>query len=263
MTRPYPTYEKVGVLNPGGEYNQLATTLLQIENEFYGTIRPKRTIRSGERPLHALRERGVEYIEVRLMDLDPFEPLGINATTMRFIDLFLLHCLASDSPPDTPAEIASMARNQHRTASHGRLPGLRLERRGDEVPLVDWAREVVDECGPLAEMLDAVHGGSDYAQALEMAHARLSDLDSTPSARALQAMDQEFGGSFAAFALDRSTRTKQQLLALPFAEDENQRWKAMAQASLAEQKRIEAADTQDFESFRVDYVSDRGLTPVA
>ena len=140
---------------------------------------------------------------------------------------------------------------------------MRLERRGDEVPLVDWAREVVDECGPLAEMLDAVHGGDDYAMALVLANERLADLDSTPSARALRAMDEEFGGSFSAFALDRSQRTKQQLLALPFAEAESQRWQALAQASLAEQKRIEAADTQDFESFRVDYVSERGLTPVA
>ncbi|MDB5868281.1 MAG: glutamate-cysteine ligase, partial [Polaromonas sp.] len=81
LSRPYPAYEKVGIRNPGGDYNQLATTLLQIENEFYGTIRPKRVIRQGERPLHALRERGVEYIEVRLMDLDPFEPVGINAQT--------------------------------------------------------------------------------------------------------------------------------------------------------------------------------------
>src|SRR6185295_13278546 len=114
LTRPYAAYEGVGVHNPGGEYNQLATTLLQIENEFYGTIRPKRTIRPGERPLHALRERGVEYVEVRCMDLDPFEPLGIRADTMRFLDVFLLHCLATDSAPDSPEEIAALARNQHR-----------------------------------------------------------------------------------------------------------------------------------------------------
>jgi glutamate--cysteine ligase len=98
LTRPYPAYEAVGIRNPGGDYNQLATSLLQIENEFYGTIRPKRVIYPGERPLHALRERGVEYVEVRLMDLDPFEPVGINAQTMRFLDVFLLHCLLSDSP---------------------------------------------------------------------------------------------------------------------------------------------------------------------
>src|SRR5512138_1668202 len=83
LTQPYPAYEAIGVRNPGGEYNQLATTLLQIENEFYGTIRPKRLIKSGERPLHALRDRGVEYVEVRCMDLDPFEPLGIDAATTR------------------------------------------------------------------------------------------------------------------------------------------------------------------------------------
>ena len=126
LTRPYPAYETVGIRNPGGDYNQLATTLLQIENEFYGTIRPKRVIFSGERPLHALRERGVEYVEVRLLDLDPFVPVGITAQTMRFIDVFLLHCLLADSPPDTPQEITELAHNQHRTAASGREPGLRL-----------------------------------------------------------------------------------------------------------------------------------------
>ena len=126
LTRPYAAYEAVGVRNPGGDYNQLATSLLQIENEFYGTIRPKRVIKPGERPLHALRERGVEYVEVRLMDLDPFVPIGIKAQTIRFLDIFLLHCLLADSPPDTPQEIARMGRNQHKTAAYGREPGLRL-----------------------------------------------------------------------------------------------------------------------------------------
>src|SRR4029078_10501038 len=128
LTKPYPAYEKVGIRNPGGDYNQLATTLLQIEKEFYGTIRRKRVIFSGERPLHALRERGVEYVEVRCMDLDPFEPVGINASTMRFLDLFLLHWLLADSPADTPDEIGALPRNQQRVAARGREPGLRLER---------------------------------------------------------------------------------------------------------------------------------------
>jgi glutamate--cysteine ligase len=119
LTRPWPAYETVGIRNPGGDYNQLATTLLQIENEFYGTIRPKRVIFPGERPLHALRERGVEYIEVRLMDLNPFEPIGIDAMTLRFLDVFLLHCLLADSPPDTPSEIRELAQNQHLTAARG------------------------------------------------------------------------------------------------------------------------------------------------
>ena len=125
LTHPYPAYEAIG-LRDGDEYRQLATSLLQIENEFYGTIRPKRVIRSGERPLHALRERGVEYVEVRLMDLDPFVPVGITAATMRFLDVFLLHCLLAESPPDTPDEIAAIGRNQQAVAARGREPGLKL-----------------------------------------------------------------------------------------------------------------------------------------
>ena len=90
----------------------------------------KRVIRPGERPLHALRERGVEYVEVRLMDLDPFKPLGIDAGTMRVIDLFLLHCLLSESPPDSNEEIARMYRNQHRRRRAGaNRPATRAARR--------------------------------------------------------------------------------------------------------------------------------------
>jgi len=120
LTKPYPAYEAIGLRSLGGDYNQLGTSLLQIENEFYGTIRPKRTVHSGERPLHALRERGVEYVEVRLMDLDPFVPVGITAQTMRLLDVFLLHCLLTDSPPDTPEEIAVLKHNQQLTAERGR-----------------------------------------------------------------------------------------------------------------------------------------------
>src|ERR1043165_1119019 len=96
LTQPYAEYERIGIRN-GDDYKQLNTTLLQIENEFYSTIRPKRRIRRGERPLHALRERGVEYVEVRLMDLDPFDAIGIDQPTMRLLDVLLLHCLISDS----------------------------------------------------------------------------------------------------------------------------------------------------------------------
>ncbi|RYZ10497.1 MAG: glutamate--cysteine ligase, partial [Comamonadaceae bacterium] len=193
LTKPYPAYETIGVRNPGGEYNQLATSLLQIENEFYGTIRPKRVIYPGERPLHALRERGVEYVEVRLMDLDPFVPVGIEAQTMRFLDVFLLHCLLSDSPFDTPAEIAALARNQHRTAAGGREPGLMLERDGREVSLVEWGAELVAECVPLAAAMDATHGGSAHADAVRAAESALARPDTLPSARVLEAMKRQHG----------------------------------------------------------------------
>ena len=183
LTRPWPAYESIGIQNPGGDYNQLGTTLLQIENEFYGTIRPKRVIYPGERPLHALRERGVEYVEVRLMDLDPFVPVGITAQTIRFLDVFLLHCLLSDSPDDTPQEIAELAHNQHLTAARGREPGLQLLRGGQEIALTEWGADLVAQCRPIAQALDAAHGGSAYMASLDAAVTGLRDAHSLPSAR--------------------------------------------------------------------------------
>jgi glutamate--cysteine ligase len=255
LTRPYPAYEAVGIQNPGGDYNQLATSLLQIENEFYGTIRPKRVIFPGERPLHALRERGVEYVEVRLMDLDPFVPVGIAADTMRFLDIFLLHCLLTDSPPDTPQEIAALARNQHRVAARGREPGLLLERGGQDVGLTPWGTELVAQCAPIAEALDAAQGGSAYADALRAADAALRQPDTLPSARVLDAMVHKHDSSFVAFARAQSLATRQTLLDLPFSAAQQARFEELTRQSLAEQKNIEANDSMPFEIYRQQYVS--------
>ncbi len=255
LTRPYPAYEAIGIKNPGGDYNQLGTTLLQIENEFYGTIRPKRVIKPGERPLHALRERGVEYVEVRLMDLDPFVPVGITSATMRFIDVFLLHCLLADSPPDTPAEIAALGRNQHRTAASGREPGLKLERDGEEVELMAWALDLVDQCAPIAAAMDAANGGSLYADAVAAAKRSLQNPDTLPSARVLASVTNDYDKSFVGFIRAQSAKTREALLALPFTSEQQTRYEQMSVASVAEQKEIEANDTIPFEIYRQQYVS--------
>ena len=259
LTKPYPAYETVGIRNPGGDYNQLGTSLLQIENEFYGTIRPKRTVRTGERPLHALRERGVEYVEVRLMDLDPFVPVGITAPTMRLLDVFLLHCLLTDSPPDTPAEIAELKHNQHLTAERGREPGLRLARGGHSVLLADWGAQVLDECLPLAAALDAAHGTGDYGAALRSARALMDAPADTPSARVLAAMAGEHGHSFEDFARRQSVAARDALLALPWTAAQQARFAAMAEASVAQQKAIEAADALPFEEWRERYMAVKEL----
>jgi glutamate--cysteine ligase len=259
LTRPYPAYEAVGIMNPGGEYNQLATSLLQIENEFYGTIRPKRVIRPGERPLHALRERGVEYVEVRLLDLNPFVPIGITLQNVRFLDIFLLHCLMSDSPPDTPAEIAALGRNQHKTAAFGREPGLLLERGGEEVPLVDWGAQLLREFAPIASTLDAVHATSDYGDALRAAQALLADPDLLPSARVLDVMARDHGNSFTAFTRAQSQQVKAKLLALPFPGSLQAKFEALSAQSARDQKAIEEADTMPFEQYRLQYISPERL----
>ena len=261
LTQPHPAYEAVGVHNPGGEYNQLATTLLQIENEFYGTIRPKRVIESGERPLHALRSRGVEYIEVRCLDLDPFETVGIGAATLAFLDVFLLHCLLTPSAPDTPDEVAALARNQERTAARGREPGLRLERGGREIVLAEWAAELLAECAPIAAALDEAGGGSRHRDAVAAAGAALRDTRLLPSARVLDTMARDFDGSYIPFVRARSAAVKRELLADPWPATIDARYRAMAAASLDAQQAVESADRMPFEEFRRRYLDPAQLSP--
>jgi glutamate--cysteine ligase len=237
--------------------------MLQIENEFYGTIRPKRRIRPGERPLHALRQRGVEYVEVRLMDLDPFLAVGIDADTMRFLDVFLMHCLLRDSPPDTPRELAAIVGNKQRTASRGREPGLLLTRGDEQVSLFEWGAQVLAQCEPVAAALDAaydtVHGAGGDAGAHSRAHAmavsRLRDPDTTPSARVLQAMQRDHAKSYVAFVLAQSLRHRDAIWKLPYPHEMANRFVRLAEGSLVKQRQIETADTIPFEIYRQDYLS--------
>jgi glutamate--cysteine ligase len=194
---------------------------------------------------------------VRCLDLDPFEPLGITAQTMRFLDVFLLHCLLTPSPPDTPAETAALARNQLRAAESGRAPGLKLERpdgRGEET-LEDWGHRILDRCQPLAAALDAVHGGTRHAEAVANAISSLHDPDHSPSAHVLAATRADFGGSFTAFARAQSEQALERILQWDWTEAQAAHFRQLAQASLQEQRAREAADTMSFEDYRRQYLA--------
>lgn len=254
LTKPYPPYEKIGIRD-GDAYRQLSTSLLQIENEFYSPIRPKRRIRPGERPLHALRSRGVEYVEVRLMDLDPFNPVGIDAQTMRFLDIVLVYCLLEESPPDSPHELQAIARNKLRGAQEGRRPGLTLERRGRQVALVDWGKDVVGACEPIAAALDAARGGAAYRDALESAFSALKDPESVPSARVLRAMARNHGNSHVRFTLAESLSHRGTLAGIALEPAVEERFARLAAESVQKQRKIESTDRVDFETYRQRYLN--------
>lgn len=263
LTQPYPAYEAIGLQGPDGEYRQLATSLLQIENEFYGVIRPKRVIRTGERPLHALRQRGVEYVEVRLLDLNPFEAVGISPQTLRFIDVFLLYCLQTPSPWDSPQEIAANARNQHRVAERGREPGLALERGGAQVLLSDWLAELLQALEPVAAQLDAAQADAHGAHqaAVRAAAQALAQPELLPSARVLREMEQSFGGSFLEFAKAQSRWVQQTLLAQPLSAQRQAQLQQQSADSLAEQAQLEAAQQLPFAHYLAQYLSPQRLVP--
>lgn len=253
VNRPYPSYEEIGT-KKDGEWVQLSTNVLQIENEYYSTIRPKRVIRTGERPVQALCNRGVQYIEVRCLDVDPFEPVGVGIETGRFLDAFLLFCALEESPLISAAEGQIHARNFARTVKEGRKPGLTLTRDGEEVALQAWADELIERIRPVARLLDSEHNEPGVHEAsLAQQKAKVADPDKTPSARVLE--EVRALGSAAAFGLRQSQLHAAYFRESPLMPAEEAAFAEQAAASLAEQAIIEQTDTGSFDDFVAAYNS--------
>ena len=174
---------------------------------------------------------------------------------MRFLDIFLLHCLLRDSPPDTPQEIAALGRNQQRVAARGREPGLRLERGAEEVSLADWAGQLIEEFEPIAAALDAANATGVHREALAAAAAALLDPALTPSARVLQAMERDHGNSYTRFVLAQSLRHRESILQLPLAPEIAEHFARLAEGSHMAQHEKEVTDTLSFETYRKLYLA--------
>ena len=253
LTTEYPPYAHQGIMRDG-EYQQLSTSILQIENEFYGTIRPKRTIESGERPISALRARGVEYVEVRCIDLNPFLPVGIDVDEVGFLDCFLLLCLLADSPPDSVAESGRMSANQLAVVERGREPGLQLSGdQGEEVELTAWAMNLIDQCQEIAVCLDRVNGTDRYAATCALQRAKIQDAELTPSAQVLASM-RDGQVPFFAFSQERAVAIASYFQSRSLDPEITQQHQIRAAASFQRQEEIEAADTRPFAEFLQDYL---------
>lgn len=260
VRQPYPAYESIGTRR-NGEWIQLNTNLLQIENEYYATIRPKRVINSGERPVEALCARGVQYIEVRCMDIDPFEPLGINLQTSRFLDAFLLFCALDESPLTNPSVDHENSENFACTVKEGRRPGLVLHHDGAPVKLQAWGLELLEKIQAAADLLDAQRrdgrpdmqrNSNPHAQALAAQKEKLMHPELTPSACVLAAL-QTTNRSFEQFGLQQSIRHAEYFRSRPLSDSETAYFTTLATQSLAEQGEMERKQAGDFDAFVASY----------
>lgn len=187
---PYPEYQKIG-LKKDGEYVQINTNILQIENEYYSSIRPKRTTKKAETPRHALSQRGVEYIEVRCLDLNPFLPLGISPQQVDFLDIFLTYCLLSDSPQISDEDCSRLDDNFTQVVNQGRDPNLTLQGPCGDISLPDWAMSITEEMAKMASILDQATDDNRYTLALEEQKAKILHPELCPSAMVLSIMREE------------------------------------------------------------------------
>jgi glutamate--cysteine ligase len=251
----HPPYEALGIKDANGQYQQVNANILQIENEYYSFIRPKRVARSGERPTKALTRAGVEYVEVRALDVSAFDPVGVNQTKMRFLEAFLALCLMKESAPIGIDEQAALDANHLTVARRGREPGLMLSRDGRNVPMRAWARELLDSMAGLCEILDRGDAARPYSQALAAQVAKVEDVALTPSARLMS--DLTAGESFFDLALRMSATHKAYFLDLyPPNEERLREYRDEARESLSAQRRIEASDRGTFDEYLARYFSD-------
>ncbi len=250
---PYPDYQSIGV-KVDGHYKQLNANTLQIENEFYSTVRPKQITESCEKPTLALKRRGVRYIEIRSLDLDLFNPIGLDSQQCRFIEAFLLNCLLQDSPKYNGNEQHINNTNQLSVAHLGRKPGLELNRGGEKIKLQSWAREILHSMQTVCEILDQGSEQRLYTQALQQQAERIENAELTPSAKILQGM-REKQQSFGRYGLETSRLHQQYFKKRTLDNATTEQFNQMAQLSHQKQQQIEANDQLTFDDFLQQYFS--------
>ena len=245
---PEPAYADIGVV-VDGVHRQLNANQLQIENEYYSPVRPKRVARSGERPTAALRRGGVEYVEIRSLDINAFDPCGINQNTMRFVESFLIYCLLEDSAPLDNAGLEEARNNQLETARRGRDPTLMLRRNGVETGLADWAQRILERVSSVAELIDEAEGSDSYVGAVNEARTLVAEPDATPSARILEEM-QTTNCGYLDFALAMSIGHRDYFASIAALSDSRRDELANeARESIARQHDIEASDDIDLDEY--------------
>ncbi len=252
---PSEEFAKIGV-KVDGQYRQLNANVLQIENELYAPIRPKRVARGSEKPSEALERGGVEYIEVRSLDVNPFSPIGITEDQVRFLDLFLTWAVLSPSELMDNAELECWRDNWNRVVLDGRNPDLMLKIgcNGERLSVQDWGLRVFTELEQVAKAMDAAAGGDIYQQTVARLTTWINDPALTLSAQLLEQIKQQNGigsvGRELADAHARLFRDRQ------FAFYSQHEFEQEVEGSKAKQFEVEQSDRMSFDEFLDDYFAD-------
>ena len=251
ITTPCPTWEKLGVVE-NGQYKQLNANILQIENEYYSSVRPKQIPQWLEKPTIALEQRGISYIELRSLDVNAYHALGINSEQLYFLKAFMYLCLLMESPPINIQEQMEIDKNLSDTANRGRDPTLQLARWGRKVKQRDWALELMQSMEAICEMLDAQDLTQSYTNAMKKQLEIVYDPEQTPSARMLTEMRQN-GESFFQFAQRMSQTHSRYFKEITLSPQREIQLRHEAEASHQRQQALEDEQQVPFDTFLKEY----------
>ncbi|WP_022941881.1 glutamate--cysteine ligase [Psychromonas hadalis] len=246
-----PEFKNLGVKS-ANNYIQLNDNVLQIENELYASIRPKRVQKSGETPSQALNARGIEYIEIRSLDVNPFSKVGITEEQVNFLDLFLTWCAIKPSAEISAQASQHFAENLSAIVTEGRNPRLQLEIDGKTNSVAQWGEWLTDELKELAVVLDKSGNEERYKAAIDHIAPRFSSPELTSSARVLEnIIEQDSDNGPLALAL--SKLYKKELIEQPYQIWSDQYFQDQKIESIKKQQQIELSDILSFDDYLQNY----------
>jgi len=242
-----PEYEKIGV-KVDGSYRQLNSNILQIENEYYSTVRPKQILMGNEKPSLALSRRGVKYVELRSLDVNPFSPMGVDSEQLYFLRAFLLYCLLEKSPPILRNEEKAIDANEIEVAHHGRDPDLKISIRGKLLNMRQQGLALCDAMDACCDVLDKGLDTKPHSAALSAQREKFHNPDITPSAMVLAEMRQN-GEGFFHFSKRKSEQHLDYFKNLELAPSFNEQFCSLSIKSIQQQLDVESGETESFDDF--------------
>lgn len=229
--------------------SQLNPNLLQIEDEYYSNCRPKSEVDSAKRQLTKMKQDGVDYIELRSIDLNPFSSIGINNIDAKFLEAFLVYCSLSPSPLIKSDERPFLKKNNIDVALNGRKSDLKLINNGQEILLKDWAREILNNMEPLFQAFSFTESE------INIFKERIDNPEKTPSGEFLERFLKS-GSSYYDYGKSLGERHKLSLLSKN--KMNNDHWKELNDEtfrSIREKKITEKNKTFKFEYFLKEFMS--------
>ncbi|MED7820300.1 MULTISPECIES: glutamate--cysteine ligase [unclassified Francisella] len=232
----FDQYKNIGLYNSNGERIQLNESILQIENEYYSAIRPKQVAKRCERPACALSNRGVQYIEVRVLDVDPFATNGISKTTALFIEAMLMTCLEEKARKYNKDSIKRAKQNLTAVAVEGRNPELKLYKLDskDEILLKEYALELFDKIENTAKKMP-----QEYLDAVQTEKQKVLDISKTPSAIIVNTAKQK---GYKNFALEVSKNVSEEFRKIKISKEVELKLKEQVIKSIAAEKELVVND---------------------
>ena len=177
LKKLYPSYRSVDEFTEDLQSYIDAGDLSETK-ELYTQIRLKP--KDPKDILNSLKEEGIEYIEIRTLDINPFYKCGLVRHDMEFLHFFLIYMLVKSESGYADWQKEAVI-NEELAAERAYDDSMRLLRDGEEVTLKSWAADVINEMYGMCEVL-----GIDDTHALDLMHDRVSDPELTYGRRLLE-----------------------------------------------------------------------------